>query len=138
MTVRDRVQRLRPWLALAGAVLAVGVLVPPGGTAASQHVFAQAVQFAVLAIAAPALVVLGAPWRLLAGLLGKGGTNLAHRVAIARSHRRSRARPLIILMTFIVVALARRLPLALNPPPSYPPPPSADAFRLIRTPGCLC
>src|SRR5258708_21765816 len=106
MTVRDRVQRLRPWLALAGAVLAVGVLVPPGGTAASQHVFAQAVQFAVLAIAAPALVVLGAPWRLLAGLLGKGGTNLADRVAIPRSPPRSPAPPRILPITFLLVAAA--------------------------------
>src|SRR5258708_18560816 len=135
MTVRDRVQRLRPWLALAGAVLAVGVLVPPGGTAASQHVFAQAVQFAVLAIAAPALVVLGAPWRLLAGLLGRGGTNLADGVAIARSHRRSRARPVIILMTFIVVALAWRLPVAVNAVVRYPALTAGEAVSLIGT-GC--
>jgi cytochrome c oxidase assembly factor CtaG len=135
MTVRDRVQRLRPWLALAGAVLAVGVLVPPAGTAASQHVFAQAVQFAVLAIAAPALVVLGAPWRLLAGLLGKGGTNLADRVAIARSHRRSPARPLLVLMTFIVVALAWRLPVAVNALVRYPALTAGEAVSLIGT-GC--
>src|SRR6266568_1343927 len=36
------VRRLRPWLAAAGGALAVGVLVPPAGTAARQYVFAQA------------------------------------------------------------------------------------------------
>src|SRR5258708_38172528 len=117
MTVRDRVQRLRPWLALAGAVLAVGVLVPPGGTAASQHVFAQAVQFAVLAIAAPALVVLGAPWRLLAGLLRKGGANRARPDAIPRTQPPSRSRPRNRLAPFIRGALARRAPLPRPAPP---------------------
>src|SRR5258708_27310238 len=102
MTVRDRVQRLRPWLALAGAVLAVGVLVPPGGTAASQHVFAQAVQFAVLAIAAPALVVLGAPWRLLAGPLRKGGGQPPPPGAIPRSPPPLPRPPLLLPVDFFL------------------------------------
>src|SRR5258708_36969291 len=99
MTVRDRVQRLRPWLALAGAVLAVGVLVPPGGTAASPHVFAQAVQVAVLAIAAPALVVLGAPGRRVAGLAGQSGAQHARRAANRATRRTFPPRPSSIRMT---------------------------------------
>lgn len=133
--VREKIKRLQPLLALAGVILAVAVLVPPAGTAARQYVFAQAVQFAVLAIAAPALVVLGAPWRLLAARLGKRGTNLADRVAMARSHRRSRARSLFILATFIVVALAWRLPAAVNALVRYPPLTAAEAVTLIGT-GC--
>ncbi|MGI9008621.1 MAG: hypothetical protein ACR2FU_20945, partial [Streptosporangiaceae bacterium] len=94
----NQVRRLRPWLALAGAVLAVAVLVPPAGTAATRFVFAQALQFAVLAVVAPALIVLGAPWRraslrpALAGGRVRAGDGspwprLADRVAAARSHR---------------------------------------------------
>src|SRR5262249_20698159 len=65
--MRAEFARLRPWLAVAGAVLAVGVLVPPAGTEARRYVFAQALQFAVLAVVVPPLVVLGAPWRFGGG-----------------------------------------------------------------------
>jgi cytochrome c oxidase assembly factor CtaG len=55
--------RGRPWLAGVGALLALAVLLPPVGAEARRYVFAQAVQYAILAVVVPALVVLGAPWR---------------------------------------------------------------------------
>src|SRR5215468_4879810 len=56
------VPRGRPWLAAAGAALVVAAL----GTAglARRYVAAESAQFVVFAMAAPALIVLGAPWRL--------------------------------------------------------------------------
>ncbi len=133
--VPRRTERLRPWLALAGIILAVAVLVPPGRTAASQYVFAQAVQFAVLAIVVPALFVLGAPWRQVGAVLGKGGTGLADRVAFRRSRRPFRARPWLTLVTFIVVALAWRLPVVVNALVRHPALTALEAVTLIGT-GC--
>jgi cytochrome c oxidase assembly factor CtaG len=126
---------MRPWLALVGVILAVAVLVPPGGTSATRYVFAQAVQFAVLAMAVPALVVLGAPWRQVAALVGRRGADLADRAAIRRSHRPARSRPLLILVTFIAVALAWRLPVAVNSLVRYPALTAAEAVTLFGT-GC--
>jgi len=105
--VTDRFTRLRPWLAVAGAVGTAAVLLPPAGTAARHYVFAQALQYAVLAVVVPALLVLGAPWRF-------GPAGLVGRLAIARSHRTRTARTWLVLIAFLVVALAWRLPAAVN------------------------
>jgi cytochrome c oxidase assembly factor CtaG len=130
-----RIARLRPWLALAGLILAAVVLLPPVGTAARHYVFAQAVQFALLAVAVPALVVVGAPWRQLAALAGTKGASVADRLMIARSHRPSRARPWVVLVTFIAVALAWRIPAAVNALVSFPALTVAEAITLVGT-GC--
>lgn len=109
-------------------MLALAVLLPPVGVEARRYVFAQAVQFAVLAAAVPALVVLGAPWRrggraasTLAGPLvgvsppGETTLGLVDRVAVARSHRQpSTIRCLAILFGFIALAVFWRLPLTVN------------------------
>jgi len=126
--VRTRFQRLRPWLTLAGVVLAVGVVLPPGETQARRYVLAQAVQFAVLAVAAPALIVLGAPWQLLRGVL-------VDRIAIARSHRPGTARAWGCLVGFIAVAAAWRLPIAVNALARHPILVLAQAISLIAA-GC--
>lgn len=119
--------RGRPWLAGAGGLLALAVLLPPVGAEARRYVFAQAVQYAVLAAAVPALVVLGAPWR--ANALWRGGRTagrlasepsevtigLVDRVAVARSHRRpGTVRCLTVLVGFLALAVFWRLPLAVN------------------------
>ncbi|HXS61925.1 MAG TPA: cytochrome c oxidase assembly protein [Streptosporangiaceae bacterium] len=130
----------RPWFGALGGVLALVVLLPPVGAEARRYVFAQAVQFAVLATAVPALVVLGAPWRLGGRVAAKGrvadeggvadgggGTarpggepvavtmRLVDRVAVARSHRRpSAVRCAVILLGFLALAIFWRLPLAVN------------------------
>src|SRR5215472_3154079 len=118
--------RLRPRLAAAGAVLAVGVLVPPGVTEARHYVFAQAVQFAVLAVVAPALIILGAPWSFgpaarLAARTGSWGSSA--RVSTA------------ILVGYIAVALAWRLPVAVNALVKYPALTVVEAVTLIAV-GC--
>ncbi len=127
----SQVRRLRPWLALAGAILALAVLVPPAGTAATRYVFAQAVQFAVLAVVAPALIVLGAPWRLLSFRADPAGPGLADRVAAVRSHRPARVRSWAVLITYLVIALAWRLPVAVNALVRHPVLTLAEAVTLL-------
>ena len=51
-------------LALSG-VLLVACLVPPVASEARRYEFVEAVQFCLLAIVVPALVAIGAPWRLV-------------------------------------------------------------------------
>jgi cytochrome c oxidase assembly factor CtaG len=119
--------RLRPWLAVVAAVLAVGALVPPGGTEARQYVFAQAVQFAVLAVVAPALIVLGAPWSL-----SRAGARFANLTSARLS---SPAASTAILVGFIGVALAWRLPVAVNALVKYPALTVVEAVTLIAV-GC--
>ena len=120
-------QRLRSWLAPAGVVLMLGVLVPPGGSAARHYVFAQAVQFLVLAVVVPALVVLGAPWRISGAL--------ADRLAMTRSHRPSGGRTWAVMVGFVAVALAWRLPVAVNALVRYPVLTVAEAVTLVGS-GC--
>ncbi len=55
----------RLWLAAAGVLALAVTLVPPVVTLARQYVFVESIQFLVFAMAAPALIVLGAPWRFL-------------------------------------------------------------------------
>ena len=83
----------RLWLAAAGVLALAVTLVPPVVTLARQYVFVESIQFLVFAMAAPALIVLGAPWRFLrlsraapnppAGALA-GGTAGKHRPGPAR------------------------------------------------------
>jgi cytochrome c oxidase assembly factor CtaG len=105
----------------------VGVLVPPGGTEARQYVFAQAVQFAVLAVVAPALIVLGAPWSL-----GRAGTRFANRMSSGPPSPRVST---VILVGYIAVALAWRLPVAVNVLVKYPALTMVQAVTLIAV-GC--
>ena len=55
----------RPWCLVAAVIVALGALVPPLATVARRADYGQALQFSLLAIALPALVTLGAPWRFL-------------------------------------------------------------------------
>lgn len=119
--------RLRPWLALTGAVAALAVLLPPVATLARHYVLAQALQFAVLATVAPALIVLGAPWR---------GT-WWQRLATTRSHRRSAHAAWVTLIGFIVIAVAWRLPVAVNALVKDPALTVAEAASLILAGGLL-
>ncbi len=93
---------VRPWLAAAGAALIVTGLAVEW--LARKYVVAESVQFVVFGIAAPALIVLGAPWRLLrlAGPLD--------RLATARRRQTSFLRAGGYLMVFIGVSVAWRLP----------------------------
>ena len=132
-----RLERRRQWLALAGFVLAASVLLPPGGDAAKHYAFAQAVQFGVLAVAAPALIVLGAPWRLAAAQALARPRNIAGQIATARSHPARTGRLWLPLVAFIAVALAWRLPAAVDALVRYPPLAVAEALTLLAAGGGL-
>lgn len=131
--MRDRLAGLRAWLALAGLVLGVGVLVPPAGQIARQYVFAQAIQFAVLAIVVPALIATGAPWRLVNR--SQGGR--LDRMAMWRSHHPAGGRSWLIVAAFIAVSLAWRLPAAVNVLVNYPAVTGAEAVTLVTAGGAL-
>jgi cytochrome c oxidase assembly factor CtaG len=111
----NRVQRWplprgRTWLAVAALILALVCLLPPAGTLARRYVFAESLQFALFAVAIPALFVLGAPWRplRLAGLLRP--------VLQARPERRGSGfgRALPTLLVFIAVVIVWRLPVSVD------------------------
>jgi cytochrome c oxidase assembly factor CtaG len=93
----------RHWLAVAGLVLVLASLLPPLDVLARRYVFAESIQFTVLAIAAPALIVLGAPWRFLR-LSGPAG-----RLAARRRARQSIVRAAAVLAVFFAVCLCWRL-----------------------------
>jgi cytochrome c oxidase assembly factor CtaG len=116
--------RWRPWLAAAGIALAVVAAVPPFGVLATRYVFAQALQFAVLAVVAPALVVLGAPWRL-------GGARVAERAASRRMGRPAGMRLWAVPGGYLVVAMGWRLPVAVNALVRHPVLTVAEAISLV-------
>lgn len=107
----------RSWLAAAGVVLTVGVLLPPFETYARQYALAQALQFVIFAVAVPALLVAGAPrpTRAASGRPGQGSGRmaaLADRRARASGHAAGDAvRP---LLAFIALVVAWRLPAVVN------------------------
>ena len=94
--------RGRPWLAAAGAALIVAGLAVEG--LARRYVVAGSAQFVVFAMVAPALIVLGAPWRLL-HLSGP-----LDRLAAARRRQTSFLRAGAFLLAFIAVTVAWRVP----------------------------
>jgi cytochrome c oxidase assembly factor CtaG len=94
----------RRGLAVTGLVLVLVVLLPPVDLLARRYVFVETIQFCVLAMAGPALIVLGAPWRSLRL------TGPADRLATVRRDNRSFLRAAVFLLIFVGVALAWRLP----------------------------
>ena len=102
------IPRSRSWLPAVAAALVVICLVPPLGPAARRYLFVESVQFCVFALAAPALVVLGAPWRQLR--LARG----ADRVAAARRRRTSFVAALPALIAWVAICLCWRLPAVLD------------------------
>jgi cytochrome c oxidase assembly factor CtaG len=117
--------RLRRWLAAVGGALVLACLVPPLATLAHRYVFAESIQFVVLAMAGPALIVLGAPWRFLR-LYGP-----AQRLAAARRDRTSFLHGAVFLLAFIGVCLAWRLPPVIDALARYPALLAAEAVTLL-------
>ena len=98
----------RRLLGVTGLVLVLVCLLPPLDMLARRYVFAESLQFCVFAMAGPALIVLGAPWRFL-HLSGAAG-----RLAAARRDNRSFGRAAVFLIAFVAVCLAWRLPPAMD------------------------
>jgi cytochrome c oxidase assembly factor CtaG len=124
----------RGWLAAVAVILIVICLVPPAGSYARRYVLAESLQFVLFAVAAPALLVLGAPWRALgmARLAGPDGRGVVGRLAGPRRHdpgsRRGVSSPgsrrgvsgpgfrrgLVALLAFIAAAIGWRLPVSVD------------------------
>jgi cytochrome c oxidase assembly factor CtaG len=101
----------RLWLAVLGLVLVLASLLPPLDMLARHYVYAESIQFLVFAMAGPALIVLGAPWRFLR-LAGEDGP--AIRLAAARRQQRSFLRAATFLATFAGLCVAWRLPAVMD------------------------
>jgi len=103
-------------------VAALGVT----GGLARRYVVAESAQFVVFAMAAPALIVLGAPWRLLrlsrpAGPEpGQPGTAPLDRLAAARRQQTSFLRAAGFLVVFVAASVAWRLPPVVDALARYP------------------
>jgi cytochrome c oxidase assembly factor CtaG len=123
----------RPWLAVAGVLIVAVSLVPPVGTLARRYVFAESVQFLVFAMVAPALIVLGAPWRFLrlsrAGHPGPAGP--LDRLAAARQRRTSFLRGSVFLLVFIAACLVWRLPPVVDALARHPALVAAELITLL-------
>ena len=109
----------RKWFAVTGLVLVLASLLPPLDMLARHHVWAESIQFLVLALVGPALIVLGAPWRFLRLSRGEGAGEAglpapadgpADRLAEQRRQQTSFLRAAIFLLAFMGVSLAWRLP----------------------------
>ena len=115
-------ERARPWLAALGLALAFVAVLPPAATYARQYAFAGALQFAVFAVLAPALLGLGIPSRAARPrrLTGEdAGMRLPPaRVAAWR------------LLPFIGLVIIWRLPAVLDALARYPALPAAELVTL--------
>lgn len=129
-TVSMTLNRLRPWLTVVAALLTLAMLVPPAGTYARQYAFVQALQFVIFAVAAPALLVVGAAggkpavyaWpgrlagRVLHGALGRISGQIGHpgeSAAVSLAALR--------LLTFMALVVVWRLPAATRALAGTPP-----------------
>lgn len=123
----------RRWLAAAGVVAVVACLVPPVATLARRYVYAESVQFVLFAMAAPGLIVLGAPWRLLrlSGAGSAGGTGPAGRLAATRQQHRSFPRAAGYLLIFMAVCLVWRLPPVMDALAHHPSLVAAELVTLL-------
>jgi cytochrome c oxidase assembly factor CtaG len=128
LVAAPRRARSRLWLAACGAALVVICLLPPLSVLARRYLFVESLQFCVFAMAAPALVVLGAPWRLVRW--PPGADRLAQRLAQARQRRTSFVPALGYLLAWVVACLCWRLPPVLDGLARYPVLVVAEAVTL--------
>ena len=110
LTDHRRPWSARPWLTAAGIALIIACLVPPLSVLARRYLFVESIQFCAFAIAAPALVALGAPWPLFP----RGAGRRIRRLAEARQRRPSFGAALGYLIAWVVICLVWRLPPVLD------------------------
>jgi cytochrome c oxidase assembly factor CtaG len=134
----------RDLLSVTAAVLLVGAVVPPLASSARRLEVVQALQFSLLAVAVPALVTLGAPWRRL-GLAGaEGQADLegvalperlrpADRLAAAHHRHRQPARAFVWLVLFAVAAALWRAPVGVDALVRHPWFTVLEAVTLVGT-----
>jgi len=110
------------WLAGLGAAGGLAVVLPPLVSLARTSELANALQFATLALAVPALVVLGAPWQVL------GPTR---RLASARARRGASSSGAAALAGEVVAVVAWRTPAAVSAIGHHPWLLGVEALTLI-------
>jgi Cytochrome c oxidase caa3 assembly factor (Caa3_CtaG) len=131
----SRMASRRSWLAVGAVVLVLICLLPPAGIYARRYVFAESLQFVLFAVAVPALLVLGAPWRMLgfsrpardglgarrrgqAGREGRAGqaagAGREGRVGQAGRGGSGFPRGVTVLLAFMGMLIAWRLPVCVN------------------------
>jgi cytochrome c oxidase assembly factor CtaG len=125
--MRTWLARARPLLALAGAAAIGGVLLPPAGGYARHYQFVAALQFVIFACAAPALLVLGAPWRW------PGLCRAAGRLGRWRARHPGALRAACALAAFIAAAVIWRLPGMIGAVASTPGLAVAEMVTLVGT-----
>jgi cytochrome c oxidase assembly factor CtaG len=116
---------VRPALTSVAVGLLVVVLVPPLATEARRYEFVEALRFSVLAIAAPALLALGAPWHALR--LGW----LADRLAASRRRHLDLSRSVGVLLLEMGLVVAARTPVVVDALARYPWLVLAEAVLLV-------
>jgi cytochrome c oxidase assembly factor CtaG len=136
----SRLSRRKAWLVVAAAVLVLLSLIPPAGIYARRYVFAESLQFTVFATVVPALLVLSAPWRLLfprrfCGPRADGGGR-AGRTARPRDDS-GFLRGAVVLLAFIAVVIAWRLPVTVDALATQPGLAVAEMVTLVAAGGAL-
>ncbi len=110
------------WLAPTGLALMAVAILPPVETLARRYLVVESAQFCLLSMAIPALVVLGAPWRLFrlsraqAGQPGPAGVRHgpADRLAVRRADRPSFVRAIGFGAWWVGSCVCWRLPPVLD------------------------
>ncbi len=106
--MQSRISRGRLALLAAGVVCTLVVLVPPVATQVARYAWVEALQYAVIAVAGPALIVLAAPWRLVTHA-NPAGNSLADRAARSWSRRSAGLESWALLVVFMAAAIVWRL-----------------------------
>ena len=105
---------------IAAIILIASMLLPPAASYARQYAFAQALQFVIFAVAGPALLAMGIPWRTRPPRLPGAGRPL-----------RPAARAAIRLAAFIALAITWRLPVTVNALARHPALAAAEMITLL-------
>ena len=104
MRPREHAARWRLLCLVSAVVVLFLLLVPPLSRLARDSEYGAAIQFSLLAIVVPALVTVGAPWRLL-GLAGNGSPDTSPRIVDRVADHRRRHRELPWSLAFIAADL---------------------------------
>jgi cytochrome c oxidase assembly factor CtaG len=135
-------------LLIGAAVVFIACLVPPCSTYARRYEFVEALQFSLLAVAVPALVVAGSPWRRL-GLashppvehtqLGTPPGSLRWLDEMARGRRRhpEPVRSAAFAALFLGVVVLWRIPPSVNSLVRHPWLVGVEAVSLLVVGVCL-
>jgi cytochrome c oxidase assembly factor CtaG len=131
LTVRIWLARLRPRIAVVAVVLILGTLLP-AESYARRYAFVETLQFVIFAVAAPALLVLGGPWRFT-GLTRDQDSSPGSARRFTPSRWPGVSRPAAVLLVFIAVVIAWRLPVTVNALPRDPALIVAEAVTLLAS-----